>query len=116
MGLWNTYLFSVFTFSIIQYVCLEQVTSRQVYRTGLDSFPSEVTLLVRSILVDSLCDVSSYPRSEQSMHTCTGCIAPNNKKSPDRTSPMDLSPKLIVPRLVPMAAFQPLKLLHDSFC
>ena len=61
-------LSSVFTFSAIQYVCLEQVTSRQVYRTGLDSFPSEVTLLVRSILVDSLCDVSSYPRSEQSMH------------------------------------------------
>ena len=67
MGLWNTYLFSVFTFSIIQYVCLKQVTSHQVYRTGLDSFPSEVTLLV-SILVDSLCDESSYPRSEQSMH------------------------------------------------
>ena len=65
MGLWNTYLFSVFTFSIIQYVCLKQVTSHQVYRTGLDSFPSEVTLLV-SILVDSLCDESSYPRSEQS--------------------------------------------------
>ena len=60
-------LFSVFTFSFIQYVCLEQVTSRQVYRTGLDSFPSEVTLLVRSILVDSLGDESSYPRSEQSM-------------------------------------------------
>ena len=60
-------LFSVFTFSFIQYVCLEQVTSRQVYRTGLDSFPSEVTLLVRSILVETLCDESSYPRSEQSM-------------------------------------------------